>query len=71
MTPINARLANVRRLRERLDPGRRRASRSWPFDGYITMEIDRVTAEELNEAIRPSCSAFIAKVWLRQRARTA
>ena len=39
--------------------------------GCVTMEIDRMTAEELNEAIRPICSAFIAKVWLRQRARTA
>jgi hypothetical protein len=35
------------------------------------MEIDWMTGDELDEAIRPICSAFIAKLCLRQRARAA
>jgi hypothetical protein len=53
------------------DPGRQSASGSWPSHGYVTMEIDWMTTEELDEAIRPICSAFIAKIWPRQRAMTA
>jgi hypothetical protein len=68
MTAINARLAYALRLRERADPGRRRFGLG-PLHGSVTMEIDWMTAEELNQAIRPICSAFIAKVWLRPRAR--
>jgi hypothetical protein len=71
MTAINARLAYALRLRERPDPERRSASGSCPSHGYVTMEIDWMMTGEFNEAIRPICSAFIAKVWLRQRARTA
>jgi hypothetical protein len=36
-----------------------------------TIETDWIMAEELDEAIRPICSAFIARVWLRYCARTA
>ena len=71
MTAINAGLAYAQRLRERPDPGRRNASGSCPSRGCVTMGIEWMTAEELNQAIRPICSAFIAKVWLRPRARTA
>ena len=71
MTAINAGLAYGLRRRPRPDPGRRSARGLWPSHGSVTMEIDWMTAEELNEAIRPICSAFIAKVWLRPRARTA
>ena len=68
MTAINAGLPYALRLRQRPDPGRRTASGSHPLHGYVTMEIDLMTAEELNEAIRPICSAFIANLWLRARA---
>ena len=71
MTTINARLAYALRLRERPDPGRRGGSGPCPPHGYVTMEIDWTTAEELNAAIRPICSAFIAEICLRQRARAA
>ena len=70
MTAINARLLCATPSRA-TDPGRRSASGSCPSHGCVTMEIDWMTAEELNEAIRPICSAFIAKVCLRQRARAA
>ena len=71
MTAINARLAYSLGLQERPDPDRRSASASHPSHGCVTMEIDWMTAEELNAAIRPICTAFIANLWLRQRARTA
>ena len=71
MTAINTMLACSLGLRERPDPDRRSASASHRSHGYVTMEIDSTTAEELNEAIRPICSAFIANLWLRRRARAA
>ena len=71
MTAINARLAYALRLQERPDPRRRSASGSHPSHGCVTMEIVWTTPEELNEATRPIGSAFIANLWLRQRARTA
>jgi hypothetical protein len=71
MTAINARLASALRPRERPDPGRRSASGSCPSDRPVTMEIDWMTPEEPNEAIRTIGSAFIAKVCLRQPARAA
>ena len=70
MTAINARLAYALRLRERPDRADGRFG-SCPSHGCVTIEIDWMTAEELNEAIRPICSAFIAKVCLRPRARAA
>jgi hypothetical protein len=60
MTAINARLAYPLSLRERRDPPS--ASDSWPSHGCVTMEIDRMTPEELNDAIRPMRSAFLAEV---------
>ena len=71
MTAIHARLAYALRIRERPHPGRRSAPGSWPSHGFVTIEIDWMAAGELDEALRPICSAFIAKVWLRPRARTA
>ena len=70
MTAINARLAYALCPRERPDPGRRSASGCWPPRGYVSIEIDWMTTEELDETIRPICLTFIARVGLRQRART-
>jgi hypothetical protein len=71
MTALNAGLAYALRLRERPGPIRRSASGPCLSHGSVTMEIDWTTAEELNEASQPICSAFIAKVCLRTRARAA
>jgi hypothetical protein len=68
VTAINAGLAYALRRRPRPDPGRRSASGSWPSHGSVTMEIDWMAAKELNAAILPICSAFIANLWLRARA---
>jgi hypothetical protein len=68
MTAINARLAYSLGLQERPDPDRQSASGSWPSHGSVTMEIDWMAAKELNAAIRPIGSAFIANLWLRARA---
>ena len=38
--------------------------------GYVSIGIDWMTTEELDETIRPICLTFIARVGLRQRART-
>jgi hypothetical protein len=71
MTALNAGLACALRLRERPGLVRRSASRPCLSHGSVTIEIDLTTAEELNEASQPICSAFIAKVCLRTCARTA
>jgi hypothetical protein len=71
MTAVNATRAYPLRLRERPDSDRGSASGSCPSHGCVTMEIDWMTREELDEAIRPIGSAFIAKGCLRQRARAA
>ena len=68
MTEINAGLAYSLGLQERPDPVRRTASGSWPSHGSVTMESDWMAAKEVNAAIRPIGSAFIANLWLRARA---
>jgi hypothetical protein len=69
MTTIKARLACAIRLQECPDQGRPGASGPCLSHGSVTMEIDWLTAEALNEASQPICSVFIAKVCLRTRAR--
>jgi hypothetical protein len=69
MTTIKARLAYALRLRERPDPGRRGGSGSCSSHGSVTMQIDWMTRDELDVAIRPIGPAFTAKVCLRHRAR--
>ncbi len=71
MTAVNARLAYALRLRERANLDRRSASGSCSSRGSVTMQIDWITREELDVAIRPIGLAFTAKVCLRQRARAA
>ena len=70
MTALNAGLAYALRLRERPGPGRRSASGSCPSHGYVTIEIDWIMAEELNEAIQPICSTSSPRSgWDRARGR--
>ena len=71
MTAINAKLACPSSLRERRDPGRRTVSGPWPSHGCVTMEIDWVRAGELNDAIRPMRSGFLAEVCMLARRGTA
>jgi hypothetical protein len=68
MTAINAGLPYALRLRQRPGPVRRSASGSRPSHGSVTIEIDSMMAEELDDAIRPIGSAFIAEVRLPPRA---
>jgi hypothetical protein len=71
MTAINARLAYPLSLREQRDPDPRSASDSWPSHGCVTIEIDGMTPEELNDAIRPMRSGFLAEVCMPGRGGTA
>jgi hypothetical protein len=58
-------------MRDAFESDRQSASGPHPSHACVTMKINWMTAEELNEAIRSTCSAFTAKGRLRQRARTA
>jgi hypothetical protein len=71
MTAIITRLVYALGLQECPNQERRSTSRAWPWQGCITIETNWVTAEELNEAIRPIWPAFLAEVCVRGWARTA